>query len=59
MAKKKRKKTKPDDIDSIQYARLLLTKAWAEMGIADPEAHVREVVGRASAELADRRGKAA
>jgi hypothetical protein len=59
VAKKNRKKTKPDDIESIQYARSLLTKAWAEMGIADPAAHVREVVDRARAELAERRGHAA
>ena len=59
MAKKKRKKTEPDEIDSIQYARSLLTKAWAEMGIDDPAAHVRLVVERVRAEIAERQARTA
>jgi hypothetical protein len=59
VAKKKRKRTEPDDIESIQYARSLLTKAWAEMGIDDPAAHVRLVVDRLRAEIAERQAKSA
>ena len=56
---KKRKRTEPDDIDSIRYARSLVRKAWAERGIEDPDAHVRLVVERLRAELAEQQAKSA
>lgn len=59
MAKKKTKRTEPDDIDSIRHARSLVRKVLAERGIDDPEAHVRQVVERARAELAQRQAESA
>ena len=55
MAKKRKKPFDPEDIPSVRYGRALVRKAFAEMGITDPDAHVREITERIRAELAERR----
>jgi hypothetical protein len=51
---KKRKPRDPEAIDSIRYARSLVRKALAEIGVDDPGAHVREVLKRVRVEVAQR-----
>ncbi len=57
----KKKKTDAANMDSVEYTRTLVRKAWAEMGIEEPKdtvAYVRGLVEKGLAELPERRGKA-
>ena len=57
MAKERKKSFDPDDIPSVRYGRALVRKAWAEMGVDDPEARAREIMERIRAELAARQAE--
>ena len=54
-----KKKIELSDVDSVEYARSLVRKAWAEMGIEEPKdsvAYARDLVEKALNELPERRG---
>ena len=57
MAKKRKKAFDPDEIPSVRYGRALVRKAFADMGINDPDAHVREILDRIRVELAARQAE--
>jgi hypothetical protein len=57
VAKKRKKNFDPDDIPSVRYGRALVRKAWAEMGVDDPEARAGEIMERIRAELAARQAE--